>query len=107
MLLYRQNSTDNDGKNISNTTRTEFDLSGIGYDEEDDDEYNLSLIQQSRSAPASPTKIFDKELAAFIDCDQQERQFIGDDFVYDIDLSETSHSPNSKLGIFFVSLFNV
>lgn len=110
----QQISSDNDGNNVSNTTRTEFDLSGITYDDDydEDNEYDLQT-QRSRSAPSSPTKIYDKELAAFIDCDQQhhhQQQSITDNFVYNIDLSdsdETPHPLNSRLAIFFVSLFNI
>jgi hypothetical protein len=83
-----------------------LDLSGIAYDDEEE-EYNLD-IQRSRSAPTSPTKIYDKEFAAFIECDQQ--QSITDNFIYNIDLSdsnETSHTLNSRLAIFFVSLVNI
>jgi len=122
LLIYRRHqqdknlkiSIDNNDNNISNTTRTELDLSGIAYDddEEEDNEYNLE-IQRSRSEPASPTKIYDKELAAFIECDQQQQQqqqTITDNFIYNIDLSdsnETSHTLNSRLAIFFVSLVNI
>jgi len=116
LLIYRRHqnektsqiSTNNDDNNISNTTQTEFDLSGIAYDD-DDDETN-EYEQRSRSAPASPTKIYDKELAAFIDCDQQQQQSSADNFVYNIDLSdsnETSHPLNSRLAIFFVCLFHI
>ncbi|CAF4580702.1 unnamed protein product, partial [Rotaria magnacalcarata] len=59
-------------------------------------------IQRSRSAPVSPTKIYDKELAAFIECEQQ--QSIADNFVYNIGLSDdqqTVHQQNSRLAIFF------
>ncbi len=111
LLIHRRHqqeiSTNNDDQNVSNTTRTELDLSGIGYDEEND-EYDLQ-IQQSRSAPASPTKIYDKELAAFIQSDQQQQETSGDNFIYNIDLSdlnETPHQQNSRLDIFFVCLFS-
>jgi hypothetical protein len=111
---YRQKkdpqiSTENNDNNISNTTRTEFDLSEIAYDDDDDDDDEDNLqTQRSRSAPASPTKIDDKELAAFIECDHQ--QLIADNFVYNIDLSdsnETSQPLNSRLDIFFVNLINI
>ncbi|CAF3642028.1 unnamed protein product [Rotaria sordida] len=97
---YRQTSTGDDNNNISITTRPELDLSCIGSDEENN-EYDLE-IQRSRSAPISPTRIYDKELGAFIDCEQQ--QSITDSFVYNIDLSdqnESTHQPNSRIAIFF------
>ncbi|CAF5142057.1 unnamed protein product, partial [Rotaria socialis] len=60
----RDISTNHDtSNNISNTTRVELDLSGIGHDDESNE--NDLEIQRSRSAPVSPTKIYDKELAAF------------------------------------------
>lgn len=93
-----------DVNNTSKTTRIELDLSGIEYEDEDN-EYD-SETPRSRSAPVSPTKIYDKELAAFIECEQQ--QSAGDNFVYNIDLSDDTqvvHPPNSRLAIFFVSLF--
>jgi hypothetical protein len=107
LLIHRRHQREKE-QDISNTTRTEFDLSGIGYDEENDD-YDLQ-IQRSQSAPVSPTKIYDKELAAFIQSDQLYQETIGDNFVYNIDLSdsdENSHQPNSRLAIFFVSLFDL
>ncbi|CAF1598921.1 unnamed protein product [Rotaria magnacalcarata] len=109
---YRQGedqniSTNHDtSNNISNTTRVELDLSGIGHD---DESYENDLeIQRSRSAPVSPTKIYDKELAAFIECEQQ--QSIADNFVYNIDLSDdqqTVHQQNSRLAIFFDDDFSL
>ncbi|CAF3506603.1 unnamed protein product [Rotaria sp. Silwood1] len=99
--IYKQTSTVNDNNNnISKTILPELDLSGIGSYEENN-EYDLE-IQRSRSAPVSPTKIYDKELGAFIDCEQH--QSITDSFVYNIDLSdqnENIHQPNSRLAIFF------
>ncbi|CAM4869363.1 unnamed protein product [Rotaria socialis] len=109
---YRQGkdrdiSTNHDtSNNISNTTRVELDLSGIGHDDESNE--NDLEIQRSRSAPVSPTKIYDKELAAFIECEQQ--QSIADNFVYNIDLSDdqqTVHQPNSRLAIFFEDDFSL
>ncbi|CAF3096245.1 unnamed protein product [Rotaria sp. Silwood2] len=97
---YQQTSTDDDNNNISKTTRPELDLSGIGSDEETN-EYDLET-QRSRSAPVSPNQIYDKELAAFIDCEQQQSTV--DSFVYNIDLSdqnENTHQPNSRIAIFF------
>ena len=36
---------------------------------------NMNLkTQRSQSAPVSPTKVYDKELAAFIQCEQQQLQ---------------------------------
>ena len=90
--------------NPSTITRIELDLSGI---DADDDELTNLPYQQSRSAPISPTKIYEKELAAFIDCDQIIEQYPADNFVFNIDLSdsnETSQVLNSKLDIFFVCL---
>jgi hypothetical protein len=99
---------------VSNTTRTEMDLSGIGcnndleIDEYLSDNEDDQRPQRSQSAPVSPTKIYDKELAAFIQCEQQQQQqqLISDSFIYNIDLSdtnETSHQPHSRTAIFFVS----
>jgi hypothetical protein len=102
---YRQNSINDDNK-VSNTTRIELDLCGTSYDEENN-AYD-SPIQRSQSAPVLPTNIYDKELATSIHCDQQ--QSITDNFVYNIDLSdsnETSHELNSRLAVFFVSLYLV
>ncbi len=99
-----------DDNRVSNTTRTEMDLSGIGdcdnYIKDNDDDLKS---QRSQSAPVSPTKIYDKELAAFIQCEQQQQQqqIISDSFVYNIDLSdtdETVHQPHTRTSIFFVSL---
>jgi hypothetical protein len=114
----QQNSTDDN--HVSNTTRTELDLSGIGCDNNDlefdenllnndNNEYDLRP-QRSQSAPVSPTKVYDKELASFIQCEQQQQQFIRDCFVYNIDLSdtiETTHQPHSRTEIFFVSILYV
>lgn len=112
-----------DGNHVSNTTRTEMDLTGIGCDnnietdknqlssadDDDDDEHDLRL-QRCYSAPVSPTRIYDKELAAFIECEQQQQQMMGDSFVYNIDLSdtnETTHQSHPRSAIFFVSLYIV
>ncbi len=99
-----------DDNHVSNTARTEIDLSDIGCDNHiniGDNEDDLKS-QRSQSAPVSPTKIYDKELAAFIQYEQQQQQqLIGDSFVYNIDLSdtnETNHQPHSRTAIFFVSL---
>lgn len=101
---------------VSNTTRTEMDLSGIGCDNHmnhnnnsNDDNDNDLKPQRSQSAPVSPTKIYDKEFAAFIQCEQQQQQqeLISNSFVYNIDLSdtnETSHQVHSRTAIFFVSI---
>ncbi len=106
-----QISRQTDDNRVSNTTRTEMDLSGIGgcdnYIKDNDD--NDLRSQRSQSAPVSPTKIYDKELAAFIQCEQQQQQqqIISDSFVYNIDLSDTDktvHQPHSRTSIFFVSL---
>lgn len=102
ILLYQQD------KQSSNATitRTEFDLSGLADDDDDDDSLDFSN-QRSRSAPISPNKIYEKELAAFIDCDQPTQQYPTDNFIFNIDLSnpnESSQSSNSKLAIFFVSI---
>jgi hypothetical protein len=85
-----------------------MDLSGIGCNnhlEIDENQfYNDELRPpRSHSAPVSPTKFYDKELAAFIQCEQQQH----DSFVYNIDLSDTNetiHQPHSRTAIFFVSL---
>ena len=99
----------NDGdQSISNTTRTEMDLSGIGCPinkQINDDDHHHLQPPTSQSAPVSPTKIHDKEFAAFIQNEQQ--QLIANSFVYNIDLSDTNenaHQPQSRREIFFVSL---
>lgn len=113
LLLHHQCRQTSDN-HVSNTTRTEMDLSGIGcdnhinIDEYEDDDNDLKP-QRSQSAPVSPTKIIDKEFDAFIQCEQQQQQqqLISDSFVYNIDLSdtnETSHQLQSRTAIFFVSL---
>lgn len=112
---------DDDDDHVSNTTRTEMDLTGIGCradgDDDDDDDvenrphtnddYDLQL-PRSRSAPVSPTQFYDKELAAFIQCEQQQQQMMADSFVYNIDLSDTNengaHQTLSRAAIFFVRL---
>jgi len=89
-----------------------MDLTGIGCDnniEIDDDERDLRL-QRSHSAPVSPTKVYDKEFAAFIECEQQQQQLMTDSFVYNIDLSDTNqttHQSQSRTAIFFVSLLQL
>lgn len=73
----------------------------------DDDDQVDYFPQRSRSAPTSPNRIYEKELAAFIDCDQPAQQFSADNFVFNVDLSnpnEASQSSHSKLAIFFVGL---
>jgi hypothetical protein len=95
-----------DDNHVSNTTRTEMDLSGIGCcNIEMNNNQDDLKSQRSQSAPVSPTKFYDKELAAFLQCEQQ--QLLTDNFVYNIDLSdtnETSHQPQLRTAIFFVSL---
>jgi hypothetical protein len=101
LLLYREEKK----TSYSTTTRTQYNLSNIECDNDDDNEYDDSSIQYSRSAPSSPTKIYAKELAAFIDCDQIDQELMTDNFIYNIDLSdsnEISHKSNSKFSIFFV-----
>ncbi|CAF2667301.1 unnamed protein product [Rotaria sp. Silwood2] len=103
----RQQTDDN---YVSNTTRTEMDLSTIGcnmnidIDEKqlyDDNKHDLRE-QKSQSAPVSPTKIDDKELATFIQCEQK---LITDSFVYNMDLSnvnDITRQPRARTAIFFV-----
>ncbi|CAF0996293.1 unnamed protein product [Rotaria sordida] len=98
-----------DDNYVSNTTRTEIDLSTIGCNMNidinekqlyDDDKYDLRE-QKCQSAPVSPTKIYDKELATFIECEQK---LITDSFVYNIDLSDTNDitcQPQARTAIFF------
>jgi len=88
-----------------NVTQFEFDLSRIETDNES--EYNREhSFQQSRSAPVSPTRIYEQELAAFVDCEQGSyQQTSTGNFVYNIDLSDNEdkvHEPNSKLALFFL-----
>jgi hypothetical protein len=107
-LIMNRPSQSNDDQSISNTTRTEMDLSGIGCPinkEIDNLTDNYLQPPTSQSAPVSPTKIHDKEFDAFIQNEQQ--QLIADNFVYNIDLSDTNestHQPHSRREIFFVSL---
>jgi hypothetical protein len=93
-----------------------MDLSGIGCNintEVDNHQFHNNMDddlqpQTSQSAPVSPTKIHDKEFAAFLQCEQQQQQLIADSFVYNIDLSdtnETTHQPHLRREIFFVSSF--
>jgi hypothetical protein len=90
-----------------------MDLTDIGCDnnieiDDNDDERDLRL-QRSHSAPVSPTKVYDKEFAAFIECEQQQ-QLMTDSFVYNIDLSDTNqttHQSHSRTAIFFVSLLQL
>jgi len=96
----------NDENHVSNFARTEIDLTNIGYDKtnpDNDEDISTEIhFQQSRSAPVSPTRLIDKEFASFIQCEQQT--MISDNFVYNIDLSDTngtSHSNQSKMSIFY------
>ena len=105
------NNDSDDNNNISSTTRTAFDLTDIGYDDDDDDdednEYNLET-QRSRSAPVSPTKIYDKQLTAFMQCDQSAQQSLLDNCVHNVDLSDSDkhlHQSHSRKIILFVRLF--
>ncbi|CAF3597370.1 unnamed protein product [Rotaria sp. Silwood1] len=103
----RQQTDDN---YVSNTTRTEMDLSAIGCNVNIDinekqlyDDNNKHDIreQKSQSAPVSPTKIYDKELATFIQCEQK---LITDSFVYNIDLSDVNditRQPQASTAIFY------
>ena len=108
--IHRRKQINSD--HVSNTTRTEMDLSGIGcnnINNSDIDEYDIRP-QRSQSAPVSPTKFYDKELAAFIQCEQQQKELISDSFVYNIDLSdtnETSNQPHLRTAIFFVSYLQI
>lgn len=115
LRLRPQNQQNNDN-HVSNGTRTEMDLSTIGcnenriFDEKKlyyDDEHDPQE-QKSQSAPVSPTKVYDKELATFIQCEQQ---LITDSFIYNIDLSNTNeatHQPQTRATIFNVcGLVNV
>ncbi|CAF1066722.1 unnamed protein product [Adineta ricciae] len=94
-------------QNNSSGTLIELDLSGVSA--ENNLYYDYS-VQRSRSAPISAADIYDKELAAFIQCDQQEKQSAADNFVYNIDLSdvneETSRQLNSKIAVFFEEDFS-
>lgn len=99
----KRKNLDDHHAEISQIARTEIDLSNIGSNDNENEE---NSPEQSHSAPVSPTHFNDKEFAAFIQCEQQQQQMISDNFVYNIDLSdtgETSHPPQSKLSIFFVS----
>ena len=91
-----------------------MDLSGIGCDQnelncvENDRDFGQQS-PRSRSAPVSPTQIYDKEFAAFLQCEQQQQQIIADNFVYNMDLSdtiETAHYPHSRADFLFVSTPN-
>ena len=107
LLLYQRHSII-DSNSSTITTGIELDLSGIGdSDDNETNEWNF-LHQCSRSAPISPTKIYEKELAAFIDCDQTTEQYSADNFIFNVDLSNSNDPPqtsnSSKLAIFFVSI---
>ena len=113
-LAQRRERSPTDENHVSNTTRTEMDLSGIGCDQNDLHcaENGHDYDQQSprsRSAPVSPTQIYDKEFAAFLQCEQQQQQIIADNFVFNMDLSdtiETGHYPHSRAEFLFVSTSN-
>ena len=95
LLIYRRNSNE---QNVSHTTRTELDLSDIGCEQ---NETNNDLpIQRSRSAPISPTKIYEQELAGFIHGEDQHYDSFTDHFIFNIDLS---HSNETTTETFFVS----
>lgn len=59
------NRRSNNAPQVSQTTRTQFDLSQI---ESDDD---VLPLQRSRSAPICSTKIYEEELAAFVHGEEQ------------------------------------
>ncbi|CAF1669537.1 unnamed protein product, partial [Adineta ricciae] len=103
---------------VSDTARTEMDLTGIGCqdedqlnmneddeDDDDDDHDDNSQPQRSRSAPVSPTQVYDAELAAFLQCEQQQQQLMADCFVYNMDLSDATENStqqsHSRTAIFF------
>ncbi|CAF1355104.1 unnamed protein product [Adineta steineri] len=101
----RENST-NDSNNISIATLTNLDSFEIEYDDDDEENNNDydSHLQRSRSTPILSKEIYDKELAAFVQCDQQQQQSTIDNFVYNIDLSDpndTSDQLQSRLAVFF------
>ncbi|CAM4799360.1 unnamed protein product [Rotaria magnacalcarata] len=95
-----------DSNHVTNTTRTEIDLSTIGcnYNNNkiqfyEDNEHDLPG-QKSQSAPVSPTKVYDTELATFIQC---EHKLVTDSFVYNVDLSDTNETirqPQARSAIF-------
>ena len=114
--VRQDQSNDNDDNHISNTTRTEMDLTGIGCDmisDSIDDHPSTNTIDdrnpmRSQSAPVSPTEIVDKEFAAFLQCEQQQHeQVFADSFVYNMDLSNSNENntrpTHSRREIFFVS----
>ena len=125
LVMHRlhQRRTSEQSNSVSNTTRTLFDLSLVGCDGQEqtigsDDEncenenhfdnQSNQVLVRSRSAPVSPTHVYDEEFAAFIQCEQQHQQVMTNSFVYNMDLSgslETSHQPQSRTAIFDVSFY--
>ncbi|UJR07811.1 hypothetical protein I4U23_012094 [Adineta vaga] len=93
--------------NTSNRTLIELDLSGLNVDTFGNDNDDDLSIQRTRSAPVSSIELNDKELAAFIQSDyyQQQIQSTTNNFIYNIDLSDTNEGNfrqvNSKDAIFF------
>lgn len=90
--------SDDDDHHVSNTTRTELDLTGIGYEMNSDIQEGETL--RSQSAPVTPTKMFDKEFLSFLQCEQE---MISDSFVYNIDLSNGNENIHSRREILLVS----
>jgi hypothetical protein len=73
---------------VSNTTRTEFNLTEIGRTSATDESETVEP-RSCRSAPVSPTHLHDKEFDAFIQCEQQVQI---DHFIYNVDLSEENET---------------
>lgn len=91
-LSRRRRSTSND-EPVSNTTRTEADLTSIGCEDQSDERVSTSSSSpprpQSRSAPVSPTQLDDRDLLGFLRNEQ-------DHFVYNVDLSDEKSSSRQR-----------